>query len=422
MNLRTETIQETDTAGPPYIRLATPTFLYSTPETAATEMVEPTWCDRRRLTEKLERFLLTRPQSPVLAVDLNVIQAKYRELRAHFPGASIFYAVKANPATEVVALLAALGSSFDIASPSELDLCLELGVHPAHLSYGNTIKKAADIEYAFRRGVRRFVFDSEAELRKLGQHARGALVICRIQTSGENAGWPLSKKFGCDLEMASDLLLTTRALGLKAIGISFHVGSQQTDPTQWKKPLRETARLFRKLARHGIALDTVNIGGGFPVPYEDSVPRLSQFANAIGKALDDAFGASKPRLMLEPGRSLVAEAGVIQSEVVLVSRKSRSDQTRWVYLDIGKFGGLAETLDESIQYRLRTTRTGPPGPVVLAGPTCDSADILYEKAGYQMPLDLECGDRIEILNTGAYTSSYASVGFNGFAPLRTVCL
>jgi ornithine decarboxylase len=422
MSLWAETIQETSTEGAPAICLVTPASLCSAPQTAVNERMDPSWCDQRRLTEKLERFLLTRPASPFLAVDLDVIQAKYRELCVHFPTASIYYAVKANPAAEVVALLAAMGSSFDIASPSELDLCLELGVHPARLSYGNTIKKAADIEYAFRRGVRRFAFDSEAELRKLGQHARGALVICRIQTSGENAGWPLSKKFGCDLDMASDMLLMTRDLGLKAIGISFHVGSQQTDPTQWKKPLRETVGLFRKLARQGIVLDTVNIGGGFPVPYEDRVPPVRRFADAIGKALDDAFGASKPKLMLEPGRSLVAEAGVIQSEVVLVSRKSRSDQTRWVYLDVGKFGGLAETLDECIKYRLRTTRTGAPGPVVLAGPTCDSADILYEKAGYHMPLDLECGDRIEILNTGAYTSSYASVGFNGFAPLRTVCL
>lgn len=421
MNLWTETIQETS-AGAPATCLDTKPSRCSVPQTTAAEMMGPSWCDQRRLTEKLERFLLTRPQPPFLAVDLDVIQAKYRELCRHFPTASIYYAVKANPATEVVALLAAMGSSFDIASPSELDLCLELGVHPARLSYGNTIKKAADIEYAFRSGVRRFAFDSEAELRKLGRHARGALVVCRIQTSGENAGWPLSKKFGCDVEMAAELVLMTRDLGLKAIGLSFHVGSQQTDPTQWWKPLREAAGLFRKLARQGIALTTVNIGGGFPVPYEDSVPPVHQFAAAIGKALDDAFGTSKPKLMLEPGRSLVAEAGVIQSEVVLVSRKSRSDATRWVYLDVGKFGGLAETLDESIKYRLRTTRTGAPGPVVLAGPTCDSADILYEKAGYHMPLDLECGDRIEILNTGAYTSSYASVGFNGFAPLRTVCL
>jgi ornithine decarboxylase len=419
MNVLMETIQEAST---PAICFTTPTSLHSAPQTALAETIEPPWCDQRRLTEKLERFLLTRPASPFLAVDLDVIAAKYRELGRHFPTASIYYAVKANPATEIVELLAAMGSSFDIASPSELDLCLELGVHPARVSYGNTIKKAADIEYAFRRGVRRFAFDSEAELRKIGQYARGALVICRIQTSGENAGWPLSKKFGCDLEMAAELLLMTKNLGLKAIGISFHVGSQQTDPTQWRKPLRETAELFRKLARHGIVLDTVNIGGGLPVPYDGRVPPVRQFANAIGRAMDDAFGASTPKLMLEPGRSLVAEAGVIQSEVVLVSRKSHSEQTRWVYLDVGKFGGLAETLDESIKYRFRTTRNGAPGPVVLAGPTCDSADILYEKAGYHMPLDLQCGDRVEILNTGAYTSSYASVGFNGFAPLRTVCL
>jgi ornithine decarboxylase len=422
MSLLTENIQETNPADALGFCSATGASLRLDRQATMTETMEPSRFDQRRLTEKLERFLLTRPQPPFLAVDLDVIQAKYRELCQSFPTASVYYAMKANPASEVVTLLASMGASFDIASPSELDLCLELGAHPSRLSYGNTIKKAADIEYAFRRGVRRFAFDSEAELRKLGQYARGAAVMCRLQTTGENAGWPLSRKFGCDLEMAAELLLMARNLGLRAIGLAFHVGSQQTDPTQWRKPLRETAGLFRKLARQGTTLDTVNIGGGFPVPYEDNVPSVRQFSDAIAEAMDDAFGASAPKLMLEPGRSLVAEAGVIQSEVVLVSRKSRSDQMRWVYLDVGKFGGLAETLDESIKYRLRTTRTGAPGPVVLAGPTCDSADILYEKAGYHLPLDLECGDRIEILNTGAYTSSYASVGFNGFGPLRTVCL
>jgi ornithine decarboxylase len=138
--------------------------------------------------------------------------------------------------------------------------------------------------------------------------------------------------------------------------------------------------------------------------------------------MNETFGKSQPHLMLEPGRSLVGESGVIQSEVVLVARKSRCDKIRWVYLDVGKFGGLAETLDESIKYQLRTSRRGTPGPVVLAGPTCDSADILYENTSYYLPVDLECGDRVELLNTGAYTSSYASVGFNGFSPLRTYCL
>jgi ornithine decarboxylase len=126
--------------------------------------------------------------------------------------------------------------------------------------------------------------------------------------------------------------------------------------------------------------------------------------------------------MMEPGRSPLGEAGVIQTEVVLVSRKSFREETRWAYLDIGRFGGLAETLDESIRYQFRTPRRGAHGPVVLAGPTCDSADVLYEKNTYFLPLDLDCGDRVEILNSGAYTSSYSSVGFNGFAPLRTYCL
>jgi len=398
------------------------TFLGSNLLTPTKDPVARVRSMSRVLTAKLERFLLSRPESPFLAVDLDVIHAKYSELCQHFSDAAIYYAVKANPAQEVVALLAGLGSNFDIASRAELELCLALGVHPSRLSYGNTIKKAVDIEYAFAHGVRRFAFDSEEELRKLAKYAPWSAVMCRLQTSGENAGWPLSRKFGCDLEMAAHLLLLSRELGLRPTGVSFHVGSQQTDPTQWKKPLKEAAGLFRKLARHDIALDTVNIGGGFPVPYEGEVPPVCEFASAISEAMKCAFGESQPKLMLEPGRSLVAEAGVIQSEVVLVSRKSLRDLVRWVYLDVGKFGGLAETLDESIKYRLRTARQGTPGPVVLAGPTCDSADILYEKAGYQLPVDLACGDRIQILNTGAYTSSYASVGFNGFPPLRTFCV
>jgi ornithine decarboxylase len=374
------------------------------------------------LTGKLEKFLLGRPETPFLAVDLDVTEAKYRELRRYFPAPSVYYAVKANPSPEVVALLRTLGARFDVASRPELEMCLALGALPTHLSYGNTIKKSADVAHAFSCGVRRFAFDSEAELRKLALHAPSSEVMCRLQTTGENAGWPLSRKFGCDLEMTAELLLLARDLGLHPVGVSFHVGSQQTDPTQWEKPLHDTAGLFRRLSREGLALNLVNIGGGFPVRYERSVPPVSRFAEAIEQSLEDAFGGSRPELMLEPGRSLVAEAGVIQTEVVLVSQKSRSDPTRWVYLDVGRFSGLAETLNESIQYQLRTSRTATRGPVVLAGPTCDSADILYEKSGYHLPLDLQCGDRIEILHTGAYSSSYASVGFNGFPPLRTICL
>jgi len=374
------------------------------------------------LTEKLEQFLRARPNSPFLALDLDVVETKYRELQMHFPQAAVHYAVKANPAQEVIARLAALGSSFDIASRYELDLCLSLGISAEHLSYGNTIKKSADIAHAFAMGVRLFAFDSEVELEKLARHAPGSRVICRVLTSGKSADWPLSRKFGCDPEMACELLLRSRDVGLKPAGVCFHVGSQQTDPLQWETPLRETAVLYRELALHGIQPDLVNIGGGFPAGYRGEIKPLSCYAAVIHQVLRDAFGDAPPQLMLEPGRSLVADAGLIQTEVVLIAQKSKRDPLRWVYLDVGKFGGLAETMDECIKYRLRTSSDGAVGPVVLAGPTCDSADILYEKALYELPLSLAVGDRVEILSAGAYTSSYSSVGFNGFPPLRSYCL
>jgi ornithine decarboxylase len=171
-------------------------------------------------------------------------------------------------------------------------MCLAMGIHPFRLSYGNTIKKAPDIAYAFRRGIRKFAFDSEAELRKLAANAPGSAVMCRLQTTGENAGWPLSKKFGCDLEMAAELLLMGCDLGLRPIGVAFHVGSQQTDPTQWRRPLREAAGLFHQLAGYGVMLDTVNIGGGFPVPYKNNVPRVEEYAPAIREDVNNAFGNS----------------------------------------------------------------------------------------------------------------------------------
>ena len=162
----------------------------------------------------------------------------------------------------------------------------------------------------------------------------------------------------------------------------------------------------------------VNLGGGFPARYRQDVPALEAYGTAIMTAMRRHFGNNLPRMMVEPGRCIPGDAGVIQTEIVLVSRKSYDEEKRWIYLDIGRFGGLPEVLDEAIQYRLRTPHDGgPSGPVVIAGPTCDEVDMLYEASGYELPLDLQVGDKIEILSTGAYTTTYASIGFNGFPPL-----
>jgi ornithine decarboxylase len=378
----------------------------------------------QRMTDRIQQFLADRrPPTPCLVIDLAVIEDNYRELRRSLPLARIYYAVKANPAPEIVGRLAEIGSSFDVASRGEIDLCLAAGVPAERLSFGNTIKKQCDIAYAHDRGIRLFAFDSDAELDKLAQAAPGASVFCRILADGEGADWPLSRKFGCAPSMAAALLLRARECGLDACGLSFHVGSQQTALRAWDKAIGEAARLFRRLREDGLDLRLLNLGGGFPARYRTEVPPTGVCADAVMKAVTRHFGNDLPEMIVEPGRALAGAAGVIQAEVVLIARKDYAERKRWVYLDIGRFGGLAETMDEAIKYPIVTERDGSAtGPVVIAGPTCDSADILYEHSDYRLPLELEIGDKVAILGAGAYTSSYASVGFNGFAPLATYCI
>ncbi|HEX2113524.1 MAG TPA: type III PLP-dependent enzyme [Alphaproteobacteria bacterium] len=375
------------------------------------------------MTKKIARFLAEQqPQTPCLVVDLDVVAGNYKKLRTAVPDARIYYAVKANPAPEILRTLAALGSSFDTASVNEIDMVLGAGAGAERISFGNTIKKRSDIAAAYARGVRLYAFDSAAELDKIAGAAPGSRVFCRILTSGAGADWPLSRKFGCDVDMARELLLEAAQRDVVPHGVSFHVGSQQRDPAAWDTAVAEAARLFRDLEERGVRLTMLNIGGGFPTRYRKGVPALNAYGAAIKESIVRHFGNRLPDVIVEPGRQMVGDAGVIQSEVVLISKKSAGDAKRWVYLDIGKFGGLAETMDEAIQYPIVTLRKGTPAPVVLAGPTCDSADVLYEKADYRLPSDLEIGDKVEIRAAGAYTSTYASVAFNGFEPLRTYCI
>jgi ornithine decarboxylase len=331
------------------------------------------------MTPKLRRFLdQVRPGTPYLVVDLDQVEANYRTLAEALDGVEIFYAVKANPAPEVLARLAALGGSFDVASPREVELALAAGAGPERISYGNTIKKEADVAAAFAAGVRLFAFDSEAELVKIARAAPGARVFCRVLASGEGADWPLSRKFGCTPAMARDLLARAASLGVGPWGVSFHVGSQQKDPGAWESALAAAAGLFRELEAVGVELGMVNLGGGFPAPYRAPVPEAAAYGREIMAAVRRHFGNRLPFLVAEPGRGLVGNAGVIQTEVVLIARKGDGDPRRWVYLDIGKFGGLAETMGEAIRYPIRCRRAGDVGPVILPGrpataPTCSTS-------------------------------------------------
>ncbi len=368
---------------------------------------------------KLREFADQQP-TPTLIVDLDLIRRKFLELQGSLPMAGIYYAMKANPMTEVIELLAELGSNFDVASRYELDQLIGLGISPSRISYGNTIKKKEDIKYFYEKGVRLYATDSENDLKNIAKYAPGVKTFFRILTEGTGADWPLSRKFGSHPDTIYHLILQAVELGLNPWGISFHVGSQQRDIGQWDDAVARCKYLFDAVAEEGIELKMINIGGGFPANYVDPTFSVNEYTEEILRFIREDFGDHLPEIILEPGRSLVADAGFIVSEVVNVSRKSKNNLYQWVYLDVGKFGGMIETIDESIKFPIWFPREGLAEEIILAGPTCDSMDILYEHYRYHMPEGVQPGDKVYIFTTGAYTQSYSSVNFNGFPPLRAI--
>ena len=354
---------------------------------------------------------------PTLVLDVDAVERQYRALSAGLGRAHIHYAVKANPHEAIVARLVALGSGFDAASRGEIALVLGQGADASRVSFGNTIKKAGDVAWAHAAGITLFAADAEEELDKIAANAPGARVYIRVIVENSEADWPLSRKFGCARDKVLALLGRARDLGLVPHGLSFHVGSQTREARMWTGTLDQVAAIWHEARDAGFDLQLLNIGGGFPAFYGEAIDHPTEYAAAVMRLIEARFGAV-PEIMAEPGRGLVAEAGAIAAEVLLVSRKSEDDLHRWVYLDIGKFSGLAETIDEAIRYQVVTPHDGgQTGPCVLAGPSCDSADVLYEKRPIALPLALCGGDRVIIRNCGAYTSTYSSVGFNGFPPL-----
>jgi len=358
------------------------------------------------------------PSTPFLEVETSVVTDRLGELAAALPGIAIHYAVKANPHPQVLAAVVAAGGNFDVASPTEVRACLAAGAAPDDLVYSNPVKRRDHVAESAALGVRIFVVDSPAEVRKVAETAPGAAVLCRLVTSGNGSDWPLSRKYGCSVGQAVDILRLAVALGLDAAGVSFHVGSQQRDPNAWRSPIAAAASVFEAVRADGLSPWLLDLGGGFPARHEGDIPPLAAYGAVIEDQLRQSFGEHRPRTIAEPGRAVVGDAGALVTSVVGVVERG---DNRWVYLDAGVFTGLVETLDEAIRYRIETSADGgPTGPCVLAGPTCDSADVLYQVTPVHLPLDLAEGDIVRLESAGAYTSCYSTVGFNGFDPLPVV--
>ncbi|MEU5311269.1 type III PLP-dependent enzyme [Streptomyces sp. NPDC021562] len=365
--------------------------------------------------------------------DLAGIESRYDTLRAELPGVAVRFAMKACPVDEVLTRLAQKGAGIDGASPRELRQALRAGVPVERTHYGNTVKSDRDIAEAHRLGVRDFVTDSVEDLAAIAAHAPGARVFCRLATSGEGALWGLSHKFGCPPADAVRILEAARGMGLTPSGLSVHVGSQQMTADAWHHAVECLADVLTALARRGIVLDHVNLGGGLP-----AMGYLDRYGRPLDPPLDKIFAVVREGMrhlrkvhgehlafVMEPGRHLVADHGAVRAHVARLAERRRPDGEHqyWLYLSCGKFNGLYEM--DALQYPLRfpTHHGGAHVPAVVAGPTCDSDDAYPQgHALVQVPRELASGDPVWVLSSGAYAIGYTTQGFNGFAPLPYTCV
>jgi ornithine decarboxylase len=347
---------------------------------------------------------------PFLILDNAIVRDKARRFRAAMPRVRPHYAMKANPDRRVVKALMQEGCSFEIASTAELDLLLSLGVDPAGVFYSNPVKSRQAIAYAAAKGVQWYVVDSVDELRRVQEIKADAKTYLRVATPNIGSDWPLSGKFGAGSAETREIIQTAVKIGADLAGVTFHAGSQCRNPENWRVGIEKARTIFDAMAKAGLKPRMLDIGGGFPVRHVKPIPSIEVIGDVVNEALK-AFPA-EVQVVAEPGRYLVSDAGYFVCRVIGTTTRAGK---RWMHWDAGLFGGVIETT-EGLKYKIRTDRSGPDIPWHVAGPTCDSVDVILRDE--PLPSDLQEGDYVYIRNAGAYTTAYASE-FNGF-PLPEV--
>ncbi|MBU6428914.1 MAG: type III PLP-dependent enzyme [Cyanobacteria bacterium REEB65] len=350
-------------------------------------------------------------QTPFLLLSLEAVEAKYRQIVEGLGCDIVYYAIKANAHPRILERLVALGAGFDVASVGELALALAAGATSDRISYGNPVKKLEDIREAYRKGVRLFVADDIAEVAKIAVGAPRSRLLIRLKAHSYHSEWPLSDKFGTSPADSIALLREGRDRGLEPYGLTFHVGSQCYDPAAWSDALADCHAVFSALAEEGIALQSLNLGGGLPVANARHPVILPNFLAAIRGAVQQHWPDRQGLLVaVEPGRALVGDAGALVAAVVL--RAERGDKP-WLYLDAGIYHGLLEAIG-GFPYSIEAPgRRGAKRSFALAGPTCDGLDVLYQAV--ELPGDMAEDDRLHFLHAGAYSTACAT-SFNGFDP------
>jgi len=348
------------------------------------------------------RALVAQHGSPLLLVDCEVVRRQYRSLRAALPGVELFYALKPLPNAAVVAELRDLGASFDVATSGEIRLVRAAGIPPERCIHTHPIKSDAEIRSALRLGLRTFVVDNPDEVRKFERYRQRTELLLRVSFRNPTAVVDLSRKFGCEPAAVPALLELARSLGVSVRGLSFHVGSQVADPAKYVEAIGACAEIIEAARATGVAdLDILDIGGGFPIAYGGALQPIREFCRPIRQALKQLPRGM--RVIAEPGRFIAGPAG---TGVATVVGRAQREGRWWYYLDDGLYGSYNGQLYDHARYPIDVPgRKGPAHPSVLAGPTCDSIDVVRE----DIPLpELQIGDLVVGRMMGAYTACSAS--------------
>jgi ornithine decarboxylase len=354
--------------------------------------------------------------SPLLVLDCDQVRTSYRRLAAALPGVDLHYAMKALPHPAVIATLADDGSFFDVSAPGEIDLLRAMGIDAGRLVHTHPIKRDAEIRHAVEAGCRTFVVDNPDEMAKFVAHGNRVSLVLRIGFRGSDAIVDLAKKFGCAPDDAFRLLERGHRLGLSVSGLSFHVGSQSRSGVGHVGAIHACLGLIERAAAAGLPeIRLLDIGGGFPAPYVSKTPAIENFCASIRAALNEV--PKSVRIIAEPGRYLAATA---MEAIVTVVGKARRGGMFWYYLDDGVYGSFSGKLYDGARYPFRVVseRGGRLHPSVLAGPTCDSIDIIAEDLA--LP-ELGIGDLIVAGTMGAYTAASASE-FNSIPKTKIIVL
>jgi ornithine decarboxylase len=358
------------------------------------------------------RRLVATYGSPLLVIDCERIRAQYRRLQKALPGVDLHYALKPLPQAAVVRTIVALGGYLDLATTGEVQLVSRLGVDPKRCIHTHPIKRDKDIRNALVAGVTVFVADNPDEVRKFRRHRDRASLLLRVSYRSPGAVSDLSRKFGCDPEAALDLARLAAQLGIDVRGFSFHVGSQSPDPLKHVEAIESCTGLLRKARREKLgSCDILDIGGGFPIDYAKRVTDIGRFCAPIRKAL--AGVPRGVRILAEPGRYIAGPAAI---GVATVMGRAEREGLWWYYLDDGVYGCWSGRLYDHATYPIESLKQGGElRPSVLAGPTCDSIDVIAENI--LLP-KLKSGDLIIGRSMGAYT--WASASEFNFFPKPTI--